>query len=137
MELNIGDIVTCTITGIKQYGCFVKINDTEFNGFCHISELDSNFVSDVPKMFSLDMVKQAKLLSFDEDKSRYNVSFKQANGNNHIVKKEVQKSFKPHKQNNKSKSEVSTNPFEDMMKTFTKTSEEKFRDLNRRNKRKR
>lgn len=132
MELNIGDVIECTISGIKPYGCFVKINNTSLNGFCHISELDSNFISDVNKSFKLNEVRYAKLLSFDESKSRYNVSFKQANIKPQPQKTEIKKAFKPHKQN-KEKEEL--NSFESMMKQFTKNSEEKFRDLNKRNKR--
>ena len=40
MSNQINDIVIGTISGIKPYGIFVKLNDTF--GFCHISNVSKN-----------------------------------------------------------------------------------------------
>ncbi|MBQ1342265.1 MAG: S1 RNA-binding domain-containing protein, partial [Erysipelotrichaceae bacterium] len=43
MNYRIGQVVQGTVTGIKPYGAFVKVDD-RYDGMIHISEISSDFV---------------------------------------------------------------------------------------------
>ena len=42
-SFKVGDIIEVKVTGIEQYGIFVKA-DEEYTGLIHISEIDDNFI---------------------------------------------------------------------------------------------
>ena len=46
MDLEVGAIVTGTITGITKFGAFVSVAPGK-SGLVHISEIASTFVSDI------------------------------------------------------------------------------------------
>ena len=41
---KVGDIVNCFVTGFKEYGIFVKV-DNDYNGLIHISEISRSYVN--------------------------------------------------------------------------------------------
>ena len=43
--LKVGDIVLARVTGIKDYGFFVKVDG--YDGLCHLSEISNDFVENV------------------------------------------------------------------------------------------
>ena len=43
--LKVGDIVLARVTGIKDYGFFVKVGD--YDGLCHLSQISNDFVENV------------------------------------------------------------------------------------------
>ena len=45
-NINIGDIIKVTVTGIQNYGAFVMI-DEEYDGLIHISEISKDYVKDI------------------------------------------------------------------------------------------
>ncbi len=47
---TVGQVVQGTITGIKPYGAFIKL-DNDADGLIHISEISDYFVNDVNKFF--------------------------------------------------------------------------------------
>ena len=72
------DIVKCTITGFKDYGIFVKIDDT-FTGLIHISEISESFVKSVTDYGDIDDIIYAKVLEIDEKNNQIKLSIKNLN----------------------------------------------------------
>lgn len=57
IEYKKGDIILCTVTGIKKYGAFVKI-DEEHNGLIHISQISGLFIKDINEYLKIgDQIK--------------------------------------------------------------------------------
>ena len=75
-DLNIGDIVDCTVEQIMPYGAFVRIIKTGRKGMIHISELSYNFVKDINEFLHVQDNIQAKIIKIDE-KGRIDLSIKQ------------------------------------------------------------
>ena len=75
-DLNIGDIVDCTVEQIMPYGAFVRIIKTGRKGMIHISELSYNFVKDINEFLHVQDNIQAKIIRIDE-KGRIDLSIKQ------------------------------------------------------------
>ncbi len=44
--INVGDVVLGEVTGILDYGFFVKINE-QINGLVHISEISNGYVNNI------------------------------------------------------------------------------------------
>ena len=75
-DLNIGDIVDCTVEQIMPYGAFVRIIKTGRKGMIHISELSYNFVKDINEFLHAQDNIKAKIIKID-DKGRIDLSIKQ------------------------------------------------------------
>ena len=43
---KVGDTIKCVVTGFKEYGIFVRVND-EYNGLIHISEISNNYIRNI------------------------------------------------------------------------------------------
>ena len=60
-----GDIVKCCVTGLTDYGVFVKV-DEEYGGLIHISEISNKYVSNIERLFIEGDNFEAKVLEVDE-----------------------------------------------------------------------
>ena len=60
-----GDIVKCRISGFKDYGIFVSVDD-EYNGLIHISEISELFVRNVEDYGEINEIVYAKIIEVDE-----------------------------------------------------------------------
>ena len=58
-KYKIGDYVSGTVTGITNYGIFIKLEEG-YTGLIHISEISDKFVSSIEKMYVLDETIDAK-----------------------------------------------------------------------------
>ena len=45
-KIKNGDIIKCTVTGITDYGIFIK-SENDYTGLCHISEISNYYVKDI------------------------------------------------------------------------------------------
>jgi ribosomal protein S1 len=72
-KLKIGDIVTGTITGVVDFGVFVKFGDLE--GLVHISELAWQRIDNPKDLFHVGDSVQAKIIAIE--KGRVSLSIKQ------------------------------------------------------------
>lgn len=64
---KVGDIVNCFVTGFKEYGIFVKV-DNDYNGLIHISEISSSIlIITVKVMLKLDEKIYAKVIEVDNN----------------------------------------------------------------------
>ncbi len=55
------DIVLGTVTGIKDYGIFVKLDKIN-NGLIHISEIDDKYIEDLHKYVELNELIRVRVL---------------------------------------------------------------------------
>lgn len=63
----LGDVVTCDVAGIVDFGVFLKIEEG-IEGLVHISELDWGLVENPREMFKLGSKVQAKIIEIKEGK---------------------------------------------------------------------
>ena len=71
---EIGSIVTGYVTGIKDYGIFVCL-DEKRTGLIHISEVSTKFVKDMNRYATLNEVIRVKIIGI-EDGNHYQLSIK-------------------------------------------------------------
>ena len=72
---KVGDIVQCFVTGFKEYGIFVKI-DNNYNGLIHISEISSDFVNNVKEYAEIGEKIYAKVIEADNNAKLLKLSIK-------------------------------------------------------------
>ena len=73
--MKIGDIVKCEISGITEYGIFVKL-DNGYSGLIHISQISDKFVNNIEKLYIIGEVIEAKVLEIDDEKCQVKLSIK-------------------------------------------------------------
>lgn len=122
-------IVEGTISGITNFGAFVKIGDV--TGLVHISEVSVDFIKNINDIYKVGDVVKVKVIRVEEG-GKYVLSIKKA------IIEEKQKSFVPKKKPDPEKSDN----FEDKLARFLKDSEEiqldarRSKDLTRKKKKK-
>jgi len=80
-ELRIGEIAKLQVIGIQHYGIFVKsLDDENYTGLIHISEISADFVRDVAKVASIDDIIYAKIIDIDRKTKHLKLSIKALNG---------------------------------------------------------
>lgn len=72
---KVGDIVKCLVTGFKDYGMFVKIDD-EYSGLIHISEISEGFVKNVSDYGESGEIIYAKVIDVSEEEKHLKLSIK-------------------------------------------------------------
>src|SRR5438105_9462753 len=72
-QLKIGDVITGTVTGVVDFGVFVKFGELE--GLVHISELAWQRIDNPKDLVKVGDVVQAKIIAID--KGRVSLSIKQ------------------------------------------------------------
>ena len=130
MSNQINDIVTGTISGIKPYGIFVKLNDTF--GFCHISNVSKNFIKNLNDLFKIGKSVKVKIIEIDEN-NKINLSMKEINQEPII---ESPKTIQNHSKNESNINSFNNKKqsFDDMLNSFLKQSDDKLSSIDRRNK---
>ena len=63
-KYRIGQVVRGTVTGIQNYGVFVKLSETD-QGLIHISEINHGFVRELADGFYLGQELQVKIIDID------------------------------------------------------------------------
>lgn len=130
MSNQINDIVIGTISGIKPYGIFVKLNDTF--GFCHISNVSKNFIKNLNDLFKIGQSVKVKIIEIDEN-NKINLSMKEINQEPII---ESPKTIQNHSKNESNINSFNNKKqsFDDMLNSFLKQSDDKLSSIDRRNK---
>ena len=75
--MQIGEIVSGTITGIKDYGAFVQVDD--YCGLIHISEFSDGFVRNINDIVAIGDVVSVEVIEVDEKDKKLKLSYKKAN----------------------------------------------------------
>ena len=134
MQVEIGSVYEGTVTGLTNFGAFVKL-DNGTTGMVHISEVSNEYVSDISEKLSEGDKVSVKVLEINE-KGKVSLSIKRAMATEEKPKPER----KPKPQNKggnrgwqgKPQEEQSTPmSFEDMMAKFKAQSEDKMSDIRR------
>ena len=76
-ELKVGEIIKVQVIGFQHYGIFIKcLDDEEYSGLIHISEISNDFVKDVTKIARLNDIIYAKILDVDTVSKHIKLSIK-------------------------------------------------------------
>lgn len=70
-----GKIVKGVVSGIENYGAFVKL-DEYYSGLIHISEISNGFVKDINDYMKIGDEIYVEILNIDEDLSQMKLSIK-------------------------------------------------------------
>lgn len=132
MAVEIGSVYEGTVTGLTNFGAFVKLEDGT-TGMVHISEVADEFVSDISEKLSVGDKVKVKALEIN-DKGKVSLSIKKA-----VPGEKNSKPQRPRRSDNSGKgwkgspSQNSDAPmsFEDMMARFKAQSDDKISDLKR------
>ncbi len=90
---KVGDIIKVTVTGIEQYGIFVKASD-DYTGLIHISEIDNSFIKDINDYAYIGQSIYANIININEKDKHLNLSIKNMNySNNNNENQKVQESI--------------------------------------------
>lgn len=63
-----GDVVEGEVTGVVDFGAFVKLNETELEGLIHLSEIDWTLVDDPREVLKIGDRIKAKIIDIQGDK---------------------------------------------------------------------
>ena len=76
-EFKVGEIIKVQVIGSQHYGIFIKcLDDEEYTGLIHISEISNDFVKDVNKFAKIGDIIYAKVLDVDNDNKHIKLSIK-------------------------------------------------------------
>ena len=134
MQVEIGTIVDGKVTGIKDFGAFVKLPTGE-TGMVHISEVAATYVSNIHDHLSVGQDVKVKVLG-ENDKGKISLSIKQTLPQSEqrptgAKKGSGARSSRPPVWQGTKHTDPSSMSFEEMMAAFKKSSDEKMSDLRR------
>ena len=85
---KVDDIIECTVKNIKEYGVFVKLNET-VDGFIHISNLSSSYVKNPNEVVSQGDVITARIISINEETQKVELTMNLNPGAEETVEEEA------------------------------------------------
>ena len=134
MQLEVGTILEGKVTGITKFGVFVELGEGK-TGMVHISEVSSNYVTEITDHVKENQIVKVKVLSIGED-GKIRLSMKKLNGDE--PKERPQPQRREGRQDREQRGDFGfqkkTNQpmsFEDMLTKFKQSSDEKMSDLKR------
>lgn len=136
-QFNVGSIVEGKISQIKPFGAFVQLDATT-RGLVHISQVSHNFVKDINEVISVGDEVKVKILSIEEDGKKISLSIKQAipfEKKEDTKKQEFRKTKEPSPSIDLFSPNKGNAHLEDLLKEFTRQSNERHADINKRLKR--
>lgn len=75
MKYKKGKIVKGTITGIENYGAFLRFEDF-YTGLLHISEISHGYVKDIRNFFQIGDDIYVEVLDVNEEEHKLSISIK-------------------------------------------------------------
>ena len=73
MQVKIGDIVHGKISGIQQYGIFVKL-DSQIEGLIHISEIHGGYVKNIGREYQVKENIKVQFIDIDPYSNQISLS---------------------------------------------------------------
>jgi S1 RNA binding domain protein len=116
MSIEVGSILTGTVTGITNFGAFIQLQQG-VTGLVHISEVADNYVKDIKEHLKEGQEVKVKVLSIGND-GKIGLSIRQANPKSQVSR-------------GSHKKPMPNISFEDKLAKFLKDSDEKHQDLKR------
>lgn len=123
MSLEVGSVVEGLVTGITNFGVFIKLPGGE-TGLVHISEIADTYVKDINDYIKKRDKVKVKVLSIDKG-GKIGLSIKQVNEKS-SGKKNQQNLNGRERQDHKKPASLN---FEDRLSKFFKESDERQHDL--------
>lgn len=138
MQSKTGEIYDGKVTGITNFGAFVRLSNGE-SGMVHISEVASSYVKDIKDHLTEGQDVKVKVLSVNEN-NKISLSIKQAAEkeekkdrneqknyrSNNSVPRENKRSSNPPVYKSSANSQSAPMSFEEMMAKFKQESDEKI-----------
>ena len=132
MQFEVGTILEGKVSGITKFGVFVDLGEGK-TGMVHISEVSSNYVTEITDHVKENQVVKVKVLSVGED-GKIRLSMKKLNGDEPEAKPK-RREPRPERENKGDfgyqKKNDQPMSFEDMLNKFKQTSDERMSDLKR------
>lgn len=125
-EVEVGQIVEGTISGITHFGAFIVLPNGR-TGLVHISEVADAYVKDIKDYYKENDKVQVKVLSMDAN-GKIALSIRQAQPKSVSVPRE---SVPRREHRGSERRNASPASFEDKMQRFMKDSEDRLQDLRR------
>lgn len=116
MSYSLGDRVTGTVSGVTDYGAFVRLPDGD-TGMIHISKLSHGFVSDIRSVIKKDDIVTATVIAVSDGKIALSLIG------------DAPKNICGNRRSNRTDHEK--NDFESMIASFKSASDERLASLNR------
>lgn len=76
---KVGDITKASVTSIKPYGAFVKLDD-KYSGLIHISEIADGYIKDINEFVNVGEEINVKIIDVDESSHHLKLSTKDTIG---------------------------------------------------------
>lgn len=70
------DIIKVKITGIQKYGAFANMEDDDYNGLIHISEISYGYVRNIHDFVNIGDNIYAEVINVDDDTKQMKLSIK-------------------------------------------------------------
>ncbi|KAK9812316.1 hypothetical protein WJX73_001597 [Symbiochloris irregularis] len=73
LNFNVGDVIEGKVSSVRPYGAFVSITP-QMDALLHVSQVSSDRINDMEKIFAQGDVIKAMVLTFDKERRRVNLS---------------------------------------------------------------
>jgi len=93
MQYKINDIIKGQVTGIEEYGIFVRI-DESFIGLIHISEITEGYVTNINNFVQIDEMIYVRILEVNEQTKQMKLSIKSINYKENGMTQNIQESLR-------------------------------------------
>lgn len=123
MAYSVGESVKGTVSGVADYGAFVRLDDGS-TGMIHISKLSHGFVSDIRSVIKKGDEVTATVISVDGNKIALSLIGENMNNNGQP------ELYSPHRKKQ-------STDFESMLSSFKSASDEKLAHFSKDKKRRR
>jgi rRNA biogenesis protein RRP5 len=65
-----GQVIKGTVSGVEDYGIFIKIEGSIVSGLCHKSKISDDYVKEVSDLFTVGDKVKAIILTIDKEKQK-------------------------------------------------------------------
>ncbi|MBP2026341.1 putative RNA-binding protein with RPS1 domain [Acetoanaerobium pronyense] len=139
--LEVGMIVEGKVIQIKPFGAFISLGENK-RGLVHISQISHDYIKEVGDALKEGDTVKVKILSIEAETGKISLSIKDANPKPKVEREQrpfKEKSFERPNSSDRDKSfkkePEKSGTLEDMLKDWTKQSNDRQADINRRLKR--
>lgn len=75
-KIKENDVIRVKITGIQKYGAFATLDNEDYNGLIHISEISYGYVKNIHDFINIGDNIYAEVVNIDEDAKKMKLSIK-------------------------------------------------------------
>ncbi|MDR0958737.1 MAG: S1 RNA-binding domain-containing protein [Clostridiales bacterium] len=128
--IEVNSIVEGKVIKVKPFGAIVLLPDKS-QGLVHISHISSKYVQDINDFVAVGDAVMVKVMSVDNENNRISLSIKEA-GSQRAVQQEERR---PRTFLNEERMPPQLNTFDEKLKDWIKSANERQAGINKRNKR--